>query len=98
MYFDVSIGKIETSKPFISISLNLVVLLLLMPRFQILHFPGPEMARLLKKCKQTFGILRKLKFKKIDNNSSQNFLSYLKKVIKFCQIKTGQNLNFHSKI
>ena len=54
MYFDVSIGKIESSKPFISISSNLVILLILMPRFQILHFPGPEMARLLKNCYQCF--------------------------------------------
>ena len=50
MHFDVSIGKIKTLKPFISISSNLVILLILMPRFQILHFPGPEMARLLKNC------------------------------------------------
>ena len=50
MHFDVSIGKIKTLKPFISMSSNLVILLILMPRFQILHFPGPEMAGLLKNC------------------------------------------------
>ena len=66
MYFDVSIGKIETSKPFISLSSNLVILLILMPRFQILHFPGPEMAGLLKNCYQSFGFFQTQKFEKID--------------------------------
>ena len=42
MYFDVSTGKIKTLKLFISISSNLVILLILMPILQILHFPGPE--------------------------------------------------------
>ena len=43
-----SIGKIKTFNPFTLISSNLVSLLILMPRFQILHYPGPEMARLSK--------------------------------------------------
>ena len=41
-------------------------LLMLMPRFKILHFPGPEMARLLKKGFET---VQKIKFEKIDHNS-----------------------------
>ena len=45
-----SIGKNKTFKSFNSFSPNLVSLLILMPRFQILHIPGPETARLIKKC------------------------------------------------
>ena len=90
----------QTFKPLISQSSNLVSLLMLMSRFQILHFPSPEMARFFKKCKQKFGIFQNLKFEKFHHNSltsflSQNFFSYLIKVMKkFCQIKTGKNLNF----
>ena len=73
MHFDVSIGKIKTLKPFISISSNLVILLILMPRFQILHFPGPEMAGLLKNCYQSFGFFQKQKFEKIDNINLTSF-------------------------
>ena len=62
IHCDVSIGKIKTLKPFISISSNWVILLILMPKFQILHFPGPEMARLLKNCSQSFGFFQKKKF------------------------------------
>ena len=50
---------------------------MLTPRFQIFQFPGPEMARLLKKCKQSFGIFKKLKFEKIDNNTLTSFFSKL---------------------
>ena len=60
---------------------------MLMPRFQILHFPSPEMARFFKKCKRKLKIFQKLKFEKIDNNSltsffSLNFLSSFTKVMK----------------
>jgi len=59
---------------------------MLMPRFQIMHFPSPEMARFFKKCKRKLRIFQKLKFEKIDNNSltsffSLNFLSSFTKVM-----------------
>ena len=50
---------------------------MLMPRFQILHFPSPEMARFFKKCKRKLRIFQKLKFEKIDNNSLTSFFSKL---------------------
>ena len=46
LHLSVKTGK--TQDPIISQRLYLGVLLILMPRFQILHFPGPEMARLSK--------------------------------------------------
>ena len=63
MHFDVSIGKIKTLKPFIFISSNWVILLILMHRFQILHFPGPEMARFLKKFQSAFEFFKKFYFR-----------------------------------
>ena len=65
----------QTLKPIISQSSNLVILPILMPRFQILHFPGPEMAGLLKNCNQSFGFFQKQNFEKIDNISLTSFFS-----------------------
>jgi len=73
MNFNVSIGKIKLQS-FISQKSNLVNLLMLMHRFQILRFPGPEMTRLLEKCK-SFGTFQKLKFRKI---WQQQFAIFLK--------------------
>ena len=101
MYFDVSKGKIETSKPFISISSNLVILLILMPRFQILHFPGPEMAGLLKYCYVSkFWMFPKTKIRKnwqhwFDKSFLKNCLCDVTKVMKkVCEITRGWILNF----
>jgi len=79
MNFNVSIGKIKLQS-FISQKSNLLNLLMLMPRFQILHFPGPEMTRLLEKY-ISFGTFQKSKFGKIWQQQfaifSQNFLPFL---------------------
>ena len=70
MNFNVSIGKIKTLKHFISISSNFVSLLILMPRFQILYFPGPEMAKLLK---NTIEVLDFSKNKHLKNSTTGFF-------------------------
>ena len=49
---------------------------MLIPRFQILHFSGPEMTRLLEKCK-SFGTFQKLKFGKIWQQQFAIFFSKL---------------------
>jgi len=49
---------------------------MLMARFQILRFSGPEMTRLLEKCK-SFGTFQKLKFEKIWQHQFAIFFSKL---------------------
>ena len=89
--------------PIISQSSNLVSLLILMPRFQILHIPGPETARLIKKCKQSFGFFQNQNLKKkwqdqFNKSFSKNFFCNAIKVMKkFCQITRGQYLIFFKK-
>ena len=56
---DLSVKTGKTQDLIISQRLYLGVLLILMPTFQILHLPGPEMARLPKKLNQKLGFSRK---------------------------------------
>ena len=63
-----------------------------MPRFQILHFPSPEMTRFFKKCKRKLKIFQKFKFEKIDNSLTSFFLqtSFLT-LQKWWKILSNQN-------
>ena len=97
-----NIGKNKTFDLIISQSSNLVSLLILIPRFQILHFPGPEMARLCKNFKQNFGFFQQLKFEKFDNISLtsfffQNFLCNAVKVVKNLSIQNRIKFEFFFK-
>ena len=56
---------------------------MLMPRFQILHFPSPEMARCFKKCKRKLGSFL------TDQLSSKVSRSTVKQLLSNCWAENG---------
>ena len=91
-----SVKTRKIQKPIISQRPYLGVLLILMPRFQILHFPGPEMAGLSKKLNSKLGFFKKnLNFIIL---SFDKFFFLSKTVLKkICQMREWWNLNFFEK-